>query len=196
MALAKMQDRIMLCLPAPNRLRSLSESLSELKELKDQDEYLIGNVTVRNLLNGTVEMLCQLQAGSGPRLQGLGDKWSQRLHVALPLYCTAKAEDGAVQRGLDAFKLRMDACKKKEAAGKLMFDDLTDLHTFDFLATADLKEQLTKLTETLLKGTRTTTRRRGRDDDGAVASKEKKSKKAKKEKDNTTAAEVDALFNM
>ena len=31
---------------------------------------------------------------------------------------------------------------------------------------------------------------------GAVASKEKKSKKAKKEKDNTTAAEVDAIFNM
>ena len=119
MALTKMQDRIMLCLPAPDRSRSLSESLSELKELKDQDEYLIGNVTVRNLLNGTVEMLCQLQAGSGPRLQGLGDKWSQRLHLALPLYCTTQAEDGAVQRGLDAYKLRMEACRQKEGSGKI-----------------------------------------------------------------------------
>ena len=195
MAIKKMQDRIMHALPAPGRVVSIAESLVALKAQKDKDEYLIGNLVIRNLLNGVIEMVCQLQAGSGPLLSGIQDDWTKRLHVALPLFFTAKASDGSLKRGIDAFELRLKECKQKEQENKLMFDDLTELHTFEFLATASLKSDLAKMTEKLLQGTRTTIRKRGQQDTMEMP-KEKKSKKGKKEKDNTTAAEVDALFNM
>ena len=56
-------------------------------------------MAVRNLLNGIIEMVTQLQAGSEPKIKSLNDEWSNRLQAVLPLYCIATAEDGSVKTG-------------------------------------------------------------------------------------------------
>ena len=194
-AQARMQGLIMGALPSVERECSVATSLENLKSIKDQDEYKLGDLTVRNFLNGVVEMLSQLQAGSGPKIKSLNDEWSARLHAVLPLFCAATGDDGAKLRGLDAYKYKLEKAKSKEKSHQLHFDDLGDLHTYEFLATPALVAEVHAVTEKLLQGTKTNTRKRHLEMEGASSSTAVGKKSKKHKKDNTAAAEIESLFS-
>lgn len=107
--------------------------------------------------------------------------------AALPLYCqhSVPAKKGAAHNkvitGAEALTEKLDALTKK---GDLTFEDLTEVHVFQWLLTDEQKAQLKGLTDTLLATVQTGSKRKAT----KKASPPKSAKKVASDQNDLTEA--------
>ena len=125
-----------------------------------------------------------------------------QIATLLPLFCQYSKSDpkgGAptIYCGKPALNVKLAEVAKLHKDSKLKFDDLTDVHVFDWMLTDQQREQLTLWTNELLKSVSVSSKKRVSDADAKDHPSDKKKSKAMQSSSSKVmdADEVMGLFS-
>ena len=173
---------------------SVEVTLQSLRDVREGDQYRFADIGVQHVLDNAYDALSQLQNHRPPHQSHMQDEWGKQILMKMPYFLTHEVEEENGEKhsvaGPDAYAAKLAQCQSRAKKSVLAMDHLAPLHTYEWIASVEQKQQLQQLTDNLIAGIKTNTKRR-------EVKEEKKKKKMKKHESSSSMdadMDVDALF--
>lgn len=157
---ALMEQGLLELLPAGKSSKqsvSIDVALAALLALRESALYKYTGPKARSCCEVLQEILAGMQKGHPPDIKTLQvSAFLRKVMDRLPFMaqCVEPLKSpGGIARvvtGIDSLQVRLDMCMKKDSDGKLVFDDLHELHIFDHWLTDAQRKQRSEFTTKLV----------------------------------------------